>query len=65
MKPVDVIALILASTIAFILVVVILSPLITGNQFSIEKAHIVEKLIMALMAMLALYIGAKLNGKEK
>jgi len=61
MKPVDLIALILTSTLAVILISIVLTSLITGEKMSEPGLDIMGKLIMALVALISLYLGSKLN----
>jgi multisubunit Na+/H+ antiporter MnhF subunit len=61
MSTIDKIALIVTVTISFILVTIVLGPFITGRVLSDDKAQIIGNLISAFMAIIGMYVGAKLK----
>jgi hypothetical protein len=61
MKPIDAIALIIASTTAVILVLAVASPLLTGVPMSEDKARIVAGLISSFLAILSMYAGSRMK----
>jgi hypothetical protein len=64
MKPVDKIVFLVAATISAMFVVIMITPLVTDRPLSSDKAQIVGNLISSLIAILSLYVGAKLSKKD-
>lgn len=60
-EPIDIVAIIIVGTISFILITVILSSVITGVKLSDAGVKIVGDMNMALIALLALWMGSKLK----
>ena len=63
MKPVDKVVLILTRTIAIILITVILGATIRGEPLSETGSKIIGNMSLALIAIISLYVGSKLNRK--
>ena len=63
MKPVDIIAIILTLTICYILSVVITMAAIHSQPLSEIGAKIVDKMTIALISIISMYVGSKLNKK--
>ena len=61
MKPVDLVILILTSTIAIILVSIVFVSLVTGEKMSEQGVKIIGDIMIALVALIGLYLGSKLN----
>lgn len=65
MKTLDYIALIVTSSISFMLLFIVISPVLTGRVLSENKAQLVSSLIAGFMTIVGMYIGAKLKGGDK
>ena len=61
MKTHDIIVLILASTVAAILIIVIVGSLTTGKPMSEKGAEIISDMNMAIIAIISMYIGSKIK----
>ena len=62
MKTLDYIALIVTSSISFMLLFIVISPVLTGRILSESKAQLVSSLIAGFMTIVGMYVGAKLKG---
>ena len=66
MNTLDKIAVMVTATICIILLVIIVSPVFTGRVLSNEKAQMVSGLISSSIAIIGMYVGAKLkSGVDK
>jgi hypothetical protein len=65
MKPIDVVALIIATTTSLILMLAVASPLVTGVPMSESKARIVAGLVSSFVAILSMYAGSRLQPPDK
>lgn len=65
MKTLDYIAIIVTFTVALILLSTVLGPIITGRALSDEKAQLVSNLISSFIAIIGMYVGAKLRTGNK
>ena len=63
MKPEDLIVLILTAAIALILVIVVVGATIRGEPLNETGSKIVGNMSLAMIAIISLYIGSKLNNK--
>jgi hypothetical protein len=59
MKPVDIIAIILTATVCYLLAMVLTVAAIRNQPLSITGAEIVDKMTIALIAILAHYMGKR------
>ncbi len=59
--PLDVIVAVLAAAITFVLMFSIVEPLITHLPISDDKTELMSELLTAVIAMIALYIGANIK----
>ncbi len=59
--PLDVIVAVLAAAITFVLMFSIVEPLITHLPISEDKTELMSELLTAVIAMIALYIGANIK----
>lgn len=64
MKPVDIIAVILASAIAFILVAIIVATAVRDRVLSDASLKIFGDLVLASIAIIAFYVGNKTKGND-
>ena len=62
--PVDIIVLILAVTIAFTLMAVVLISVISGERLSPAGVTIIGRLMSAIIALVGVYIGNKMKKQE-
>jgi len=63
-QTLDKIALVVTVTVSIILLVIIVSPVFTGRTLSNEKAQMVSGLISSFIAIIGMYVGAKLKSGE-
>ena len=61
MEPVDKIVIILTATIALILLVVIIGATIRGEPLTETGSKIIGNMSLAMIAIISLYVGSKLN----
>jgi len=61
MEPVDKVVIILTATIALILLTVIIGATIRGQPLSETGAKIIGNMSLAMIAIISLYVGSKLN----
>ncbi len=60
-EPSDIIVLILAGTVAFLLISSVLASVITGDKITEAGLKIVGDMNMAIIAIISMYIGSKLK----
>jgi len=65
MKPIDIIALILTSSVCLFFMSAVLGPWVTGTPLSTEKAEMVTGLLSACIAIISMYVGSRLKGRDK
>ena len=58
-QPIDIIVLILTTSICLMLVIVILGAVIRGEPLTPEGAKIMENLNLAIIAIISFYVGNK------
>ena len=63
MNTLDKIALMVTGTVCLILLVIVVSPIFTGRVLSNEKAQMVSGLISSSVAIIGMYVGAKLKAR--
>ena len=64
MKPVDWIAIIITGTIALVIIIIVLGSVITGNKMSPDGIKILGDLLIALVAIISMYVGSKIRNKD-
>ena len=64
-EPADIIALILACLISFSILFGQVRPLITDVPLAVEAAKFIAHADGAIIAILSMYIGSKINNKNK
>ncbi len=65
MKPVDIVVVSLTVAVCSILTGVIINAVLTGKQMSPEAGEIIGGLVGSIIAIISLYVGAKINGKNE
>ena len=64
MKTVDWIAIIITGTIALVIIIIVLGSVITGNKMSPDGIKILGDLLIALVAIISMYVGSKIRNKD-
>jgi hypothetical protein len=63
MKPVDIIAIILTITICYLLAVSITAATIRGEPISEIGMKLVDKMTIAIISIISMYVGSKIKTK--
>ena len=65
MKSVDIIVLILTICVCMVVIGPAINTAITGESISADKAKIMSGLIVSIIAIISIYVGAKLRGGDE
>lgn len=63
-KPVDVIAAAITLTLCFVLAGTVIDAVLINQEFNEGRARRIEEVVMALIALLSVYIGNKMRNDE-
>ncbi len=64
MKPVDIVVVSLTVAVCSILTGVMINAFLSGREISPEASEIVGGLVGSIIAIISLYVGARINGKD-
>jgi hypothetical protein len=64
MKPVDIVVLILVICVGFVVTMPLFNFVFTGTHNSAESSKLIGGLVASMIAIVSIYVGAKLKDKD-